>query len=498
MTPGITFIRLSILLVFLSSRMMVAPADEPLVELVDQVGKSVVFLQTDKGSGTGFIVDSQLIVTNWHVVDTAAQVLVKFNGDVFAPVEGLLFKDADRDIAVLRVKTRKELMLPIALEEKLPKQGQTVLAFGNPQGLEFSISRGIVSASRDAAFMSGRFKDIKQDIEANWIQTDAAISPGNSGGPLVSIDGKVIGMNSFYLGGTGSQSLNFAISSIDILKALEVAAENPLLKFPIGERTADSTSSPGESASVDRRQMIPEAQLEELKARIAKQLLDQLILNDSQVDPIPSSGDPYKSLQASLPVGHIQQASFGDTVRIKANSTLVQIQQGGLLYQVDGAMCKMVRNDYDAAELQAKLGVDPISNVSLEGVFFVGKSLPYKSKGGKILYEISLIPLFELFETSELLRVYNDYAMLSVMKRLRRNFSDRTGKFNVDAVAVNINATHIQLLKVGELKAVTVLLSKLGANEQSWARRERERIEMFGPIILNDVREEKSRQESDK
>ncbi|KAA1258089.1 putative serine protease HtrA [Rubripirellula obstinata] len=489
-------LKASVLIVFLIlSALPPISGGEPLVEMAERVGKSVVFLQTDSGSGTGFIVNDEMIVTNWHVVDGAATVLIKFNGDVFAPAEGLLYKDVNRDIAILRVKTREELMLSIDLAEALPRQGQTAIAFGNPKGLEFSISKGIVSALRDTSFMGDHFKGIDRELDANWIQTDAAISPGNSGGPLVTADGTVVGMNSFYLGGDGSQNLNFAISSIEILKAVKLASTNELTKFPLLSSPNRGQPSPGQQVSVEPSPEVFQSQLIELKQKLSDKLF--VILNESKVvaDPITSTEDPYKALQAILPIGQISKATFGDVVRLRANSTLVQIQQGGLLYQVDGAMCKMVRSDLDANELKAKLGVDPISNVNLEGVFFVGKSLPYQSKGGKTLFEISLVPLFELFSTNELLEIHNEYALISVMLRLRRVFTDTTGKFETEAIAVNINETHIQLLKVGENRAVAVELSKLRTGDRSWARREAKRIKMFGPTILAELRRSMSEEE---
>lgn len=459
-------------------------SEEPLVRVVAEVKKSVVFLQTDKGSGTGFIVNDRMIVTNWHVIENAAHVFIKFNGDVYTPAEGLLFVDADRDIAVLAVKTRKELMIPVGLHDSIPQQGQTVLAFGNPKGLECSTSMGIVSATRDAEFMRRIFKEIAPSIDATWIQTDAAISPGNSGGPLVSIDGNVVGMNSFYLGGVDSQNLNFAISSIEIKTALATANASPLIKIGPAKSANESPDVPLQSASSGTSRELAEQKFVEFRASVASRVSTALKSASIYAQPIASSVDPYQAMQECFPVGKIADATFEDVVRIKTNATMIQIQEDGFLYNIDGAICKLVRMDLNAAELQAKMGVDPIHGVAIEGVFFVGKSFPYQSAGGKKLYFMTLVPLYEIFSREELTTMHNEYALVSVGRQLRGIFKDSTGRFEVDAVAVNVNETHVQLFRLDKMTAVSLELSNLGKSEQAWVRREKATIQRFGKLIL--------------
>jgi hypothetical protein len=100
----------------------------------------------------------------------------------------------------------------------LPPKGTAVVSFGAPHGLSFTTTSGNISALRPAEEMQETFG---QDFEGNWIQTDTAISPGNSGGPLVNHFGEVVAMNTMQL--TVGQNLNFAMSSIDVAEAVSKA-----------------------------------------------------------------------------------------------------------------------------------------------------------------------------------------------------------------------------------------------------------------------------------
>ncbi|TMJ24635.1 MAG: Do family serine endopeptidase [Alphaproteobacteria bacterium] len=155
--------------------------------------------------GTGFIVDpSGIIVTNYHVAGKADSITVTLQDGRKLPAK-LLGGDEKTDLAVLKVKSDKALPYVEFEDGSKVKVGQPVMAVGNPFGLGGTVTTGIVSA-RGRDIQSGPFDD--------YIQTDAAINRGNSGGPLFDMDGKVIGINTAIFSPTGgSIGLGFAIPS---------------------------------------------------------------------------------------------------------------------------------------------------------------------------------------------------------------------------------------------------------------------------------------------
>ena len=155
--------------------------------------------------GSGFIIDSSgLIVTNNHVIDGADQITVvlKDKTRLEAKVVG---KDEKTDLALLRVKSKKQLPALRWGDSRKARVGDWVLAIGNPLGLGGSVSAGIISA---------RGRDIRSGPYDDFIQTDAPINRGNSGGPLFDMQGRVIGINTAILSPNGgSIGIGFSIPS---------------------------------------------------------------------------------------------------------------------------------------------------------------------------------------------------------------------------------------------------------------------------------------------
>lgn len=153
--------------------------------------------------GSGFVIDAAgLIVTNNHVIDGAKEISVALQSGrrLKAVVVG---RDAKTDIALLRVRPAKPLTALVLGNSDEAKAGDWVLAIGNPFGLGGSVSAGIISA---------RNRQLDAELYDDFIQTDAAINRGNSGGPLFDMDGKVVGVNSAILSPSGgSIGIGFAI-----------------------------------------------------------------------------------------------------------------------------------------------------------------------------------------------------------------------------------------------------------------------------------------------
>jgi serine protease Do len=155
-----------------------------------------------EGTGSGFIIDGDgHILTNHHVIENAERVeVVLVDGrDFLADVIG---GDPNTDVAVIRIRSRDNAALPIAQigDSDEVRVGDWVLALGNPLGLEFTVTAGIVSAKgRSIGILRN---DANTQLET-FIQTDAAINPGNSGGPMVDLLGRVVGINSAISSQTG-------------------------------------------------------------------------------------------------------------------------------------------------------------------------------------------------------------------------------------------------------------------------------------------------------
>src|SRR6266404_9616110 len=160
----------------------------------------------EHGLGSGVIISPDgYIVTNNHVVDGAVDVNVTMSDRRILPAK-VVGTDPLTDLAVIKVNATDLPSVPWGDSTQL-HPGQTVLAFGNPFGFRFTVTRGIVSAlNRPNPSATDRRKP------GQFIQTDAAINPGNSGGPLVNARGEVIGINTFLISGSGSFSgAGFAI-----------------------------------------------------------------------------------------------------------------------------------------------------------------------------------------------------------------------------------------------------------------------------------------------
>lgn len=186
--------------------------DGTLVALYEKVNPGVVAIQVltndGGGLGSGFVIDKEgHVVTNYHVIEGFNDLEVDFPSG-FKTRGEVIGTDTDSDLAVIKVEAPQEELFPLPLGDSARlKVGQTVIAIGNPFGLNSSMTTGIVSAlgrtleSMRAAPGGNNF------TAGDIIQTDTAINPGNSGGPLINLDGEVIGIN------RAIRTLNFSADS---------------------------------------------------------------------------------------------------------------------------------------------------------------------------------------------------------------------------------------------------------------------------------------------
>ncbi len=194
--------------------------------------------------GSGFVISEDgFIVTNNHVIEGADEILVEFftGTELAAEVVGT---DPTTDIALLKVQSDRPLPFVNFGDSDGARVGDWVVAMGNPLGQGFSVSAGIVSARGRA--LSGSYDD--------YIQTDAAINRGNSGGPLFNMDGQVIGVNTAILSPTGgSIGIGFAMSSSVVTRVVQQLRDyGETRRGWLGVRIQDVTPEIAEAIGLDR------------------------------------------------------------------------------------------------------------------------------------------------------------------------------------------------------------------------------------------------------
>lgn len=235
-----------------------APQDEGLlVALFQRVNPGVVAIKTldiQGGSlGSGFVYDMQgHIITNYHVVEGSKQVEVDFTSG-FKAYGTVIGADLDSDLAIVKVDAPAGELHPLPLGDSDALQvGQTVIAIGNPFGLDSTMTVGIVSAlgrtldSMHTTASGGTF------TAGDIIQTDAAINPGNSGGPLFNLNGEVIGVNrairtvnSTDTGEPLNSGIGFAVSSNIVKRVAPSLIKDGHYDYPyLGISSMDDLSLP--------------------------------------------------------------------------------------------------------------------------------------------------------------------------------------------------------------------------------------------------------------
>jgi S1-C subfamily serine protease len=184
------------------------------IDVTERVGPAVVRVETGSelpnrrsrgGLGSGIVISPDgLVLTNNHVVGTSRQIRLRDNEGLVTEAR-VLGVDPDTDLALLRADGARDLRHAVLGNSKNLRRGQLVVAIGNPLGFESTVTAGVVSAlGRSIRSVTGR---TIEDV----IQTDAALNPGNSGGPLVSTAAEVIGINTAII--SGAQGICFAVAS---------------------------------------------------------------------------------------------------------------------------------------------------------------------------------------------------------------------------------------------------------------------------------------------
>ncbi|HVY01950.1 MAG TPA: trypsin-like peptidase domain-containing protein [Candidatus Nanoarchaeia archaeon] len=183
-------------------------------EVIEKTIRGVVSVGTDKSVGTGFIVNEDgYIITNNHVI-AQAQIIQVMTFDKNILPATLIGSDIMRDIAVLKIEGK----YPALQLEQNTALGNKVIAIGNPLGLSFTVTEGIISAM-DRVGPNGL---------AEYLQTDVSLNHGNSGGPLIDTQGKVVGVNNFKLG--EAENIGFALRAEAIKTSANAIANKTIIQ----------------------------------------------------------------------------------------------------------------------------------------------------------------------------------------------------------------------------------------------------------------------------
>jgi serine protease Do len=309
------------------------PADEPVAKVASVLSPSVVQInvsgvrqtpygaQKEGGTGSGVIYRSDgYIITNNHVVEGSRDVEVAF-ADGSTERGQVVGKDPTTDVAVIRVD--REDLPAASFASGDPIVGQTAVAVGSPSGFESTVTSGIVSGTGrevPAEYTGG----MQQTSLVDLIQTDAAISPGNSGGALADREGRVIGINVAYLppGETGAENIGFAIPSDTAVSVTDQLIKNGEAVHPylgvylsdLTEETARTFGSPLASGA-----LVEKVQPGGPAAEAGIQRGD--VVTAAGSEDVRSSGDLISALRNYQPGDTVDLTVLrnGEEIRLKVN-----------------------------------------------------------------------------------------------------------------------------------------------------------------------------------
>jgi S1-C subfamily serine protease len=307
------------------------------ISVFETVSQSVVYITTvqyvrdffspnvmrvPQGTGSGFIWDEQgRVVTNYHVIRGAQEALVRL-GDQRSFRARLVGASPDHDIAVLQIDVPDDLPppIPIGASSEL-RVGQSVLAIGNPFGLDHTLTTGIVSAlNRTVDNESGGVID-------NVIQTDAAINPGNSGGPLIDSAGRLVGVNTMIYSPSGAYAgIGFAVPVDTINRVVpRIIAYGRYVRPTLGIEARDELSRRliGDQDGVVVLGVVAGSPAARAGLRAAEQTPNGRVRLGDIIEAI--DGEPTESFSALI--NELDEREFGDrvTLTVRRGEQRVQV-----------------------------------------------------------------------------------------------------------------------------------------------------------------------------
>ncbi|MFW2543632.1 DegQ family serine endoprotease [Primorskyibacter sp. 2E107] len=278
-----------------------SPFEDFFREFQDRQGPNSDRPRRSSALGSGFVISEDgYIVTNNHVIEGADEIMIEFFEGQELPAQ-LIGTDPNTDIALLKVEAEAPLKFVSFGDSDLSRVGDWVMAMGNPLGQGFSVSAGIVSARNRA--LSGTYDD--------YIQTDAAINRGNSGGPLFNMDGEVIGVNTAILSPNGgSIGIGFSMASNVVTKVVDQLKEfGETRRGWLGVRIQDVTDDVAEALGLEKAAGALVSDVPEGPAKEGGMLAGDVILSFDGVDVI----DTRQLVRV------VANTQVGKTVRVVVN-----------------------------------------------------------------------------------------------------------------------------------------------------------------------------------
>ena len=291
-------------------------------ELVEEVQPSVVSIDSGTSEGSGVIWDDEgTIVTNEHVIAGAQQVDVVLASGDRIPAH-FVAASPDFDLAVLRVD--REGLPAAQFATELPRVGELAVAIGNPLGFENTVTAGIVSGLHRSVPSGGQTPAL-----VDLIQTDAPISPGNSGGALVGVDGEVIGINVAYLppGETGAVSLGFAIPASTATQVVEELLADARVELAyLGIEPIQVTAEMAAEFGLGVDEGVGVAVTEPGGAAVAAGVREGDVIVEFGEEPIATVEDLFTQLRAHRPGDEVTLTVVRDGDRRELDVTLGERQ----------------------------------------------------------------------------------------------------------------------------------------------------------------------------
>lgn len=250
----------------------IPPGDQRLADLVENCMPSCVKIRNfdkdgGRSTGSGFVVDAQgIIATNYHVVKNAAALVCTFSDGNETKSPGFFLVDPRRDLALIYCDPKDHAMTPLPRAKTLPRQGESIFTIGSPLGLSFRISSGVISGLCRTEEVAGELRptlgvDLNEVLgqDVLWLQTDAAISHGNSGGPWFNLQGEVLGVCTWVVPGSNSLSFGSAVGELDQLIArLPGEAVKPWSELPTDQvAKSDEPDDPADRINFPRSVTLP-------------------------------------------------------------------------------------------------------------------------------------------------------------------------------------------------------------------------------------------------